>query len=102
MTYFQEGLSSLINWRIDEAMQRFVEGDQARNILPIVVIAGSRSAHMHLCRTNARVARLFVLGVPLLDDESLLGTAMDFLARVAAGTGRKVPETAEPVSSCSY
>lgn len=98
-TYFLEGLSSLVALRWSEAQQRFAAGNRARNILPVVFIAGSCSAHMNLLNTGSGRARIFTLGRPLLDDESLLVMATDFLARVAAGSGREVPETAEAVGA---
>ncbi len=98
-TYFQDGLSRLVSLRWIEAQKRFEASNRARDILPVVVIAGSHSAHMNLLRTGSGRARLFTLGRPLLDDESLLETAMDFLLRVAAGSGRELPETAGAASA---
>ena len=97
-TYFQDGLSRMVSLRWIEAQRRFEAGNRARDILPVFLIAGSHSARMTLIRTGSR-ARLFTLGRPLLDDESMLQMAMDFLARAAVGSGREVPETAEVVSA---
>ena len=98
-TYFQHGLSKLVDWRRGEAKMRFKSGGQARDFLPVVVISGSHSCRMTLLKTASGRAGLFDLGRPLLGDESLLCISLRFLERIAAATKRKVPETAAGVRS---
>jgi hypothetical protein len=44
-TYFQRGLSDLVPWRWEEAVRRFKDGAEARDLLPVVVISGTHSAY---------------------------------------------------------
>jgi hypothetical protein len=96
-TYFQRGLSSLVPWRWEEANRRFDDGAAARDLLPVVVISGSHSAHMNLLKTASGYARIYNLGRPILRDESLVSIAMDAVQRIAGATGTAVPGSAEEV-----
>ena len=102
ITYFQHGLSSLVRWRRDEALLRFANGSEARDVLPVVVISGSHSSRMRLLRTATGHARLFNLGAPRLEDDTLLRIANDAISRIAEGSNRNLPGSADDVRPCSF
>jgi hypothetical protein len=97
VTYFQHGLSGLVEWRRAEAFRALAKDGDHRDVLPVVVVCGSHSSRMSLLRTATGHARLFNLGRPLLGDDLLLETANNALERIALGTGREVPNTAREV-----
>ncbi len=73
-----------------------------RNMLPVVVIAGSHAHKMMLLNTGRSRALLFDLGMALLNDVALQRATNDMVQRIADGSGRPVPEAAHEVSMCHY
>ena len=74
-TYFQHGLSGLVDWRRAEAFQIMAKGNNSRDVLPAVVICGGHSSRMSMLNTATGDAKLFNLARPLLGDDLLLETA---------------------------
>ena len=96
-TYFQHGLSSLVRWRKAEADRCLGVGGATRNMLPVVVIAGSYAHKMTLLQTASGQTRLFNLRGAALTDKALHAAGMDVIQRIASGCNRQVPETAAAV-----
>jgi hypothetical protein len=96
-SHFQHALSHLVQWRYDEALQAAAQG--GRDILPVIVLAGTRSSRMTLVNTALGSSRILDLGVPLLSDALalvlVLEAALDIVRRIAQGVGQEVPSTAK-------
>lgn len=102
VTYFQQGLSSLVDWRFEEARRRFRTKGDARDVLPVVVVSGTLSARMTLLRTASGRAKIFDVGRAHLGDESLLRVALNAIARIAEGAQMEVPSSAWEVRLFAY
>lgn len=99
-SYFQHGLASLVSWREEEAVRRLRSGAEARDLLPVIVVAGDDCSRMTFYRTAARRARVYDVGVPILRNDSLFKISKDAISRIARGTSREVPRAADEVGDC--